>query len=40
MVQVGMKWAVDKRVKNVRVAKGVGLFLWRPGPYDWYFAKE
>ena len=40
MVQVGLKWAVDKRVKNVRVGKGVGLFLWRPGPYDWWIAKE
>ena len=40
IVQVGMKWAVDKRVKNVRVGKGVGLFLWRPGPYDWWIAKE
>jgi len=40
MIQVGMKWAVDKRVKNVRVAKGVGLFLWHPGPYDWWLAKE
>jgi peptide/nickel transport system substrate-binding protein len=40
IVQVGMKWAVDKRVKNVRVGKGLGLFLWRPGPYDWWLAKE
>ncbi|HEY0372225.1 MAG TPA: ABC transporter substrate-binding protein [Thermoanaerobaculia bacterium] len=40
MVQVGMKWAVDKRVRNVRVGKGVGLFLWRPGPFGWWIAKE
>lgn len=39
-VQVGLKWAVDKRVKNVRIAEGVGLFLWRPGPFDWWLAKE
>jgi peptide/nickel transport system substrate-binding protein len=39
-VQVGMKWAVDKRVKNVHAAKGVGLFLWHPGPYAWWLAKE
>jgi peptide/nickel transport system substrate-binding protein len=36
MVQVGLKWAVDKRVQNVRVAKGVGLFLWHPGPLGWW----
>ncbi len=40
IVQVGMKFAVDKRVKNVRAAKGVGLFLWHPGPYEWWLAKE
>ena len=36
MMQVGMKWAVDKRVQNVRTAKGVGLFLWNPGPFGWW----
>ena len=36
MVQVGLKWAVDARVQNVRAGKGVGLFLWHPGPYDWW----
>lgn len=36
MVQVGLKWAVDERVQNVRVAKGVGLFLWHPGPLGWW----
>jgi peptide/nickel transport system substrate-binding protein len=35
-VQVGMKFAVNKRVQNVRVGKGVGLFLWHPGPYSWW----
>ncbi|HEX6096475.1 MAG TPA: ABC transporter substrate-binding protein [Thermoanaerobaculia bacterium] len=40
LLQVGTKWAVNKRVKNVRVGKGVGLFLWHPGPYDWWIAKE
>ncbi len=39
-MQVAMKYAVDKRVKDVKVAKGVGLFLWRPGPYAWWLAKE
>jgi peptide/nickel transport system substrate-binding protein len=36
MMQVGMKWGVDKRIQNVHTAKGVGLFLWRPGPFGWW----
>ena len=36
MMQVGLKWAVDKRVQNVREARGVGLFLWNPGPFGWW----
>jgi peptide/nickel transport system substrate-binding protein len=36
MMQVGMKWGVDKRVQNVKKARGVGLFLWRPGPFGWW----
>ena len=40
IVQVGYKWAVDKRVKDVKNGKGLGLFLWRPGPYGWWLAKE
>lgn len=36
MMQVGLKWGVDKRVQNVRTAKGVGLFLWNPGPFGWW----
>ncbi|MEO8381048.1 MAG: ABC transporter substrate-binding protein [Acidobacteriota bacterium] len=40
MVQVGMKWAVDRRVKNVRTAKGLGLFLWNPGPFAWWLIED
>jgi len=36
MMQVGMKWGVDRRIRNVRTAKGVGLFLWNPGPFGWW----
>ena len=39
MVQVGLKWAVDKRVQNIRTAKGVGLFLWNPGPFGWWMTE-
>lgn len=35
-VQVGEKWAVRKRVQNVQVAPGVGLFLWYPGQRGWH----
>jgi peptide/nickel transport system substrate-binding protein len=35
-IQPASKWAVNKRVQNVRVAKGVGLFLWYPGPMAWW----
>jgi peptide/nickel transport system substrate-binding protein len=36
MVQVGTKWGINRRVQNVEAANGVGLFLWRPGPYAWW----
>lgn len=36
-VQVGMKWAVNKRVQNVRASPaGLGLFVWHPGPRVWW----
>lgn len=35
-VQVALKWAVNRRVQNVQVARGLGLFLWYPGPYAWW----
>ena len=35
-VQVSEKWAVNKRVQNVKVARGLGLFAWYPGPRAWW----
>lgn len=35
-VQVAEKWAVNKRVQDVAVAKGVGLYHWEPGPRAWW----
>jgi peptide/nickel transport system substrate-binding protein len=35
-VQVAEKWAVNVRVQNVAVAKGLGLFHWEPGPRAWW----
>jgi peptide/nickel transport system substrate-binding protein len=38
-VQVAEKWAVNRRVKNVQVAKGFGLFLWYPDSHGWWIEK-
>lgn len=35
-VQVASKFAVNQRVQDVRAAKGLGLFLWYPGPFAWW----
>ena len=35
-VQVASKWAVNRRVQNVNVSNGLGLFLWYPGPTAWW----
>jgi peptide/nickel transport system substrate-binding protein len=35
-VQVASKWVVNRRVQNVRVSNGLGLFLWYPGPLAWW----
>jgi len=35
-VQVAEKWAINRRVQNVQVAKGLGLFGWYPGPRGWW----
>lgn len=35
-VQASSKWAVNRRVQNVRTAEGLGLFLWYPGPRAWW----
>lgn len=35
-VQVSTKWAVNRRIRNVQEAKGLGLFLWYPGPLEWW----
>ena len=35
-LQPVFKFAINRRVQNVRVAPGLGLFLWNPGPYEWW----
>jgi len=36
MIQIGAKWAVNRRVQNVKTAPSLGLFLWYPGPRAWW----
>jgi len=35
-VQVSSKWAINKRVHNVKESRGWGLFKWYPGELDWW----
>ena len=35
-VQVAEKWGVNRRVQNVQVARGLGLYHWYPGPFAWW----
>lgn len=35
-VQVSEKWATNRRVQNVRVANGAGLFHWYPDSKGWW----
>ena len=38
-IQVSVKWALSKRLRNVKESKGWGLFLWYPGELDWWIPK-
>ena len=40
VIQASSKWAISKRVKGVREARGFGLFLWYPGEFDWWIPKD
>ena len=39
-LQVSMKWAVNKRLRNVNESKGWGLNLWYPGELGWWIPKR
>jgi peptide/nickel transport system substrate-binding protein len=39
-IQVSSKWAVSKRVRNVKEGRGQGLFLWYPGEFDWWIRRD
>lgn len=35
-VQPSSKWAINKRVKDVKEVGGLGLFFWYPGVHEWW----
>lgn len=39
-VQPCVKWGTQKRVQNVKAAKGFGLFHWYPGPLQWWLRDD
>lgn len=39
MIQVSVKWAMNKRVKNAKESRGYGLFGWFPGEYEWWIPR-
>jgi len=39
-IQVSVKWALNKRLHNVKESKGWGLFLWTPAELDWWIPAD
>ena len=39
-VEVSSKWAVNKRVRDVKESKGWGLFNWFPGELGWWIPRD
>ncbi len=39
-IQPSIKWAVSKRLRDVKEAKGLGLFSWNPGPLSWWISNQ
>lgn len=40
LVQVSSKWAVSKRLRNVKESKGRGLYDWNPGEFGWWIPRD
>ncbi len=40
IVQESKKWAVNKRIRDVEVARGIGLFLWYPDSRAWWIPRD
>ena len=39
-MQVSAKWAVSRRIHNVKESKGFGLYDWFPGPLEWWIPAD
>lgn len=39
-IQVSEKWGIRRRVHNVKVSRGYGLFMWYPGEFDWWIPRD
>jgi peptide/nickel transport system substrate-binding protein len=39
-IQVSEKWAINRRVHNVKESRGYGLFAWYPGEFDWWIPRD
>jgi peptide/nickel transport system substrate-binding protein len=39
-MQVSSKWAVNRRIHNVRESKGFGPYNWYPGPLEWWIPAD
>lgn len=39
-LQVSSKWAVSKRIRDVKESKGWGVFQWYPGVFDWWIPQN
>ena len=40
VIQVSVKWALNKRVKGVKESRGWGLFTWYPGEMEWWIPRD
>ena len=39
-IEVSVKWAINKRLRDVKESKGWGLFNWFPGELGWWIPRD
>jgi peptide/nickel transport system substrate-binding protein len=39
-IQSSEKWAINRRVHNVKESRGYGLFSWYPGEFEWWIPRD